>query len=69
MRYECERCGERIGTLDPPHLCADVRRRYERQERLIALIEGVLARYGLGHASREIAEQVYRALRGRWYDE
>lgn len=79
MTYECGRCHKSVSTLDAngqpaePHLCADLRKRYERQRAAISLVVGVLqeaapAGYSmkpLGEWHQETAEKIVTALAGR----
>jgi len=41
-RYTCERCGADCNTMDQPHLCKDVKKRYERNKKAIDLVTTVL---------------------------
>lgn len=62
-RYFCERCNADCNTLDPPHLCKDLKKRYERQAKAIAKINAIFERYGLG-ANEELAVDIVRAISG-----
>lgn len=65
-RYECQRCHATCFTTDPPHLCADLRKRLDRQEKAISLVRDVLLRT-IPQASNydEAATEVVKALAGR----
>lgn len=60
-RYECVRCGDLLHTTNPPHLCADVARRYARRSRQADEVDSVLAAYGIA-IPRQAAEDVVAAL-------
>jgi hypothetical protein len=41
-RLKCVRCGEMGNTLDPPHLCWDLKKRYERSAKAVAIVADIL---------------------------
>jgi hypothetical protein len=59
-RYECQRCHAICFTTDPPHLCADLRKRLERQEKAVAIVVAIL-----GPGSEDQALEIVKALSGR----
>ncbi len=67
-RYECERCHEVCFTTNPPHICKDLVRRLERENRQIDAVEKLLNRYLMepaiaGMSNREIANEIVKALK------
>ena len=69
MRYECARCGAMCNTLDPPHLCPDLAKRYERQKAAVELVREILGRYRVRirfpAVQEQIALDIVKALSGR----
>lgn len=64
-RYWCQRCKAESNTLDPPHLCADLRVRYERQAKAIEMIEAIVEEGRISRTSEDIAIEVLTAISGR----
>ncbi len=71
-RYECERCKATLNTTDfdendpnSGHLCKDIKKRYERQARAVALIGGILSPYfESSEEMEEVAVQIVRKISG-----
>ena len=42
-RYTCVRCNEESNTLDAPHLCKDVKKRFARREKQRDAVVRILA--------------------------
>ena len=62
-RHECVRCGAITHDSDGEHLCADIKRRYERQERQIAAVEAILLPGSIvGRDTRTLAEAIVKRL-------
>lgn len=62
-RYWCERCRQESNTLDPPHLCRDLERRWKRREKQADAVQAEL--YGKvldGIDMRALAERVVMKL-------
>ena len=70
-RYVCSRCKAVENMLNEPHLCKDLRERYERQAKATDLIAEVLDRHityregFLDHDKRAIARDILKAISGR----
>lgn len=71
-RYTCERCGADCNTMDQPHLCKDVRKRYERNKKSVDLVAVILEkRFGEANGwwdesfYQEVATEIIKALSGR----
>jgi hypothetical protein len=69
-RYTCQRCGADCNTLDQPHLCKDVKKRYERNAKAVAIVVEVLVTYFKGTTMKPeylegLATEVVKALSGR----
>lgn len=76
-RYECVRCKAVCHTTDPEHLCADIRKRYERNAKAVALVAEILGRHfgtpaALAHEKADedvlhliAAYEIVKALAGR----
>lgn len=69
-RYTCNRCGTVDFTTNPPHLCKDLRKRLERQQKAIALVMGVLHDACLEGTDMIVVDEfvaidIVRALSGR----
>lgn len=41
-RYTCDRCGVECNTTNDPHLCADLKKRYERQAKAVKIVSDIL---------------------------
>jgi hypothetical protein len=41
-RYTCERCKADCNTLDDPHLCKDLKKRYERNAKAVEIVSNIL---------------------------
>lgn len=39
---KCVRCGADVHPPDPPHVCADLAARYERQAKAVAAVKAIL---------------------------
>lgn len=66
----CVRCGADVHPPDPPHLCKDLAKRLERQQKAIAMVTDILVMAGTDdsdpiEAHREVAERIVEALAGR----
>lgn len=66
----CGRCAAPIHVPDPPHLCADLRKRLKRQEEAIELVAGIIeghigSRLNSPVDARTTAIAIVRALAGR----
>lgn len=64
-RYTCERCGADENTLNPPHLCKDIRKRHERQEKAVKIVTDILDGYEFTYHPEEVALEIVQALAGR----
>lgn len=63
-RYTCERCGADENTLNPPHLCRDIRKRHERQAKAVAIVAAILE--DIEFIDPEVvALEIVQALSGR----
>lgn len=62
----CPRCGADVHVPDPPHLCPDLAKRFERQKAAFDLVIPILeATYGPGFIHEKVALDIIRALSGR----
>jgi hypothetical protein len=62
MHYECVRCHVIVPGNDP-HLCADVKRRYERREKQVTAVCDLLWEHGVYMAdSTPLAQAIVAAL-------
>jgi len=65
-RYWCQRCKQESNTLDEPHLCKDVKKRYDRNRKAVETVVGILNRsYGESEYNTDIAADIIKALSGR----
>lgn len=67
-RYWCERCKQESNTLDEPHLCADLKKRYERNKKAVDSIVQILRDNELDLWDRnfeDVAVKIIKALAGR----
>lgn len=70
-RIRCVRCGVMGNTLDPPHLCADIKKRYERNAKAVEIVSTILFNNfyeaGIEDPSyfNDIAAEIVKALSGR----
>lgn len=65
-RYECVRCHVVYHDSDGPHLCKDLKTRFERQEKAHGVIRGIIE-IGIagGFYPSEMASDILTALSGR----
>lgn len=70
-RYTCTRCGVECNTTNEPHLCKDVKKRYERQAKAVAIVNDILMdnfydeeNYSNGYYEL-VAVAIVKALSGR----
>jgi hypothetical protein len=66
-RKACTRCGVPLHVPDPPHVCADVQRRYDRADRMARAVVDLLAdswddNLLTPDGFREVAERVVARL-------
>jgi transposase-like protein len=73
-RYTCKRCKADCNTLDDPHLCKDLKKRYERNAKAVTLVMDVLKEYrvdiamplnGGASTAEDLATAIVKALSGR----
>ena len=72
-RYTCKRCKADCNTLDEPHLCKDLKKRYERQHKAIALIMDIFYKYDMRPhvdpfdpiSKEDIAAEIVKAIGSR----
>jgi transposase-like protein len=66
-RYWCQRCKQESNTLDEPHLCKDLKKRYERNAKAVKLVQEVLDKWLLDEFAdtEELAAEIVKALAGR----
>jgi transposase-like protein len=68
-RYWCQRCGEESNTLDEPHLCKDLKKRYERNAKAIAIVVDILTPELHSRITKDeveaMAAEIIKALSGR----
>lgn len=60
-RYTCQRCKAVCNTTDDPHLCADLKKRYERQAKAVSLVKEILRKH--------VYDDEYGTYRDEYYDE
>lgn len=75
-RYFCERCKADCNTLDEPHLCKDLKKRYERNKKAIEIVSDIVEKFIEKHGYdptysispdklEEVSAEIVKALSGR----
>jgi transposase-like protein len=69
-RYTCKRCKQELNTTDDPHLCKDVKRRYERFAKNVEVVTKVLNYYYMDQiaGNPDVAAAIVTALSNRGLD-
>lgn len=71
-RYWCQRCKQESNTLDEPHLCADLKKRYERNKKAVEIVKNIFNQYNFNGMPDldetnldDVAADIVKALAGR----